>query len=616
MPAKLPLIARLRALMEDSSFLREYLWKYRKLVAAGLLSLVVVDLLEVLPPILLKEAVDLAVERKPLTELALLAWIYVGVALVQALGRYGWRMYLVRSSLLTGRDLRDRFTGHLFGLAQSFFDRRPIGELMSLSTSDTESVRNMLGHGLIVLADAVFYFMTVPVAMFWLSPKLALLSFVFLPIVPWLVMRNERLVHDRYQRAQESFTRLSALTQEALNGVRITKAFAKEETQNKRFRELGQEYVQRNLSLARVQIPFGPMLDFCMSLGLVLLLFAGGSLIIRDGDAALTLGTFVAFQRFIQKMIWPMAAVGMALNTYQRSVTSSKRLKEVLAQSTDVPETDTARLHCLPVGARTPGRVEFRNLSFGFPRADREILKGIDLVIEPGERVAFVGTIGAGKSALLGLLPRLYPVARGMVLVDGIDVNDWRLSDLRRQVGYVGQDVFLFSDTVLENVAYGLASGFGHESPDLIHQAAHLACVHDDVLGLTGSYSTRVGERGVTLSGGQKQRLTIARAIVKEPPILVLDDALSSVDVQTEERILRGLRARPGRNTEIIAAHRISTIQDADRIVVLENGRIAQLGPHVELLRQGDTLYRRFYEQQRLKEDLENYVGRLEEARP
>ncbi len=614
-----PILARVfPKFWEESSYLREYLGKYRKFVLIGLLTLVIVDVLEVLPPILLKQAVDVTVDGAGGSRLWWLAGAYFGISVLQGFCRYGWRMYLIRASLLSGRDLRGRFADHLFHLSASFFDRRPIGELMSHNTSDVEAVRMMIGSGLLTLADSLFYFIAVPIAMFWLSPKLALLAFLPLPVIPWLVMRNERLVHERYEKVQESFSQLSSMTQEALNGVRVTKGFAKEDALADRFAAAGREFVARNLRLARVQSSFGPTLELAMSVGLVALLYVAGGGIIREGDAFVTIGTFVAFQRYIQKMVWPMAALGMSLSSYQRSVTSSKRLKEVFSSSTDVPEVSAPRLPesfrpALAAGWKTAGRVELRNLTFSYPGTDRAVLDGISLTIEPGERVAFVGAIGAGKTALLSLLPRLYPVNRDMLLIDGVDVNDWPLVELRRQVGYVSQEVFLFSDSVIENVAYGLHEWReGTEHHPYVNEAAELACVHEDVLGLTEKYQTRVGERGVNLSGGQKQRLTIARAIIKQPSILVLDDALSSVDVQTEERILRGLRARSGRNTELIAAHRISTIRDADRIVLLEGGRVRQQGTHRELMADRRGSYVKFYEQQQMREDLEAYSARLE----
>lgn len=617
----------IKRFLDESSFIREYAWKYRGLVALGLFSLLVVDGLEVLPPIFLKRAVDLVSSDATgqLRMLAVMAGAYLVVSFFQALGRYGWRMYLIRASMYSGRDLRTRFARHLFGLSSSFFDRTKIGDLMTLATSDVEAVRAMLGPGLLTLADSFFGFVTIPFAMIWLSPKLALLAFLPLPIIPWLVMRNEREIHRRYEKVQEAFGDISAMVQENLNGVRVVKGFAKEATQMERFRKAGAEFVQLNLHLARVQTAFGPTLDFTMSLGLVALLFVGGRYLIHGSsvESAITLGTFVAFQRYIQKMVWPMAAFGMAVSSYQRAVSSSERLGGVFAQATDVPESPSAtlpgaQLAAHATGWKTPGGVEMRNLSFRFPNSARDensyVLRDISLKIEPRERVAFIGTIGAGKSALLSLLPRLYPVSSGMLFVDGVDVNDWPIDELRRQVGYVGQDVFLFSETVIENLAYGLAERALLTNTPMIEQATQLAFVHEEVLGLAGSYRTRLGERGVNLSGGQKQRLTIARALAKQPSILVLDDALSSVDVQTEEKILEGLRSRAGRNTEIIAAHRISTIKDADRIVVIEGGTIRQIGTHADLVADRRGAYRQYYDQQLLKEDLESYAEEISEV--
>jgi ATP-binding cassette subfamily B multidrug efflux pump len=604
--------SKLERFLEDSSILRGYIWKYRKLVLAGIFALAIVDILEVFPPILMKNAVDTVVAGGPVEKLAHVAIVYFLVCFIQGFGRYGWRMYLIRSGVLAGRDLRSKYAHHIFGLSMSFFDRRRIGDMMSLATSDVESVQQTLGSGLLTFFDAVFYFATVPIAMYMLSPKLTLLAFLPLPIIPLLVMRNEREIHTRYEKVQEQFSKLSAVVQESLNGIRVTKAFAKENVQVQRIRTFGEEFMKRSLHLARVQSAFGPTLDFTMSLGLVLLLYIGGGAIVKDPSHAVTLGTFVAFQRYIQKMVWPMAALGMALSFYQRSVTSSDRLKEIFSQNTDVPEAN--RVGALP---EAKGRVEFKNLSFKFPGTTNNVLSNITLTIEPGERVAFVGTIGAGKSALLSLLPRLYPVERGMLFIDGWDVNDWPVQELRKRVGYVSQDVFLFSESVTENVAYGLHEWASAGPPiTSIEEATQLASVHQDMLGLVSSYKTRLGERGVNLSGGQKQRLTIARALAKRPTVLVMDDALSSVDVQTEEKILKGLANRPNRNTEIIAAHRISTVKEANKIVLLDGGFVRQVGTHEELIADRRGAYRKFYEQQQLQEklkgELEDYAEKLD----
>lgn len=607
-----------RGFLEDSSLIREYLVKYRKWLWIGLLALVIVDVIDILPPLFLKYVVDIVVERRPVVLLGWAALAYLGISLVQGVCRYLWRMYIIRASIFAGRDIRGRYTHHLFNLSASFYDRHRIGGLMSLATNDVEAVRVAVGSGLLVFADALFYLLTVPVAMLFLSPQLTLLACLPMLFIPWIALRNEKIVHQRFERVQECFGRISGLVQENLSGIRVVKAFGQEDSQLRRLQEVGKEYIDLNLSLAGIQSAVGPAMDLCMSLGMVVLLFWGGGALIHDPKTAITLGTFVAFQRYIQKMVWPMAAVGLAVNFYQRAVSSSYRLKEILSIQTDVPDAPEPISPRSRSAQKKPGRVEFRNLYFSFPAVKEPVLKGISLEVTPGERIAFVGSIGAGKSTLLSLLPRLYPVQRGMLWVDGLDVNDWPIAELRRQVGYVGQEVMLFSETVQENVGFGLHGGLPGDSsgsvlseaavsPLSVEEAARLAEVHEEILGFSGSYGTQLGERGVNLSGGQKQRLTIARALAIQPSILVLDDALSSVDVQTEERILKALRSRPGRNTELIAAHRISTVKDADRIVVLQAGSIVQMGTHSELIRKRGKKYWSFYEQQRFKEDLENY---------
>jgi ATP-binding cassette subfamily B multidrug efflux pump len=599
--------------LNDSSFIRHYLWKYWRWVLIGLLALVVVDILDILPPIFLKYAVDIAVEKQPTRLLGIMALAYFGVSILQGVCRYAWRMYLIRASIFAGRDLRGKYAHHIFGLSVSFFDHRRMGDLMSLAINDVEAVRIAVGSGLLVFADAMFYLLTVPFAMYWLSPWLTLLVCLPLPIIPLMVLKNEKEVNRRFEEVQACFGRISAMTQESLHGVRVTKAFAREDVQIQRMREIGEEYMKLNLGLARIQTAIGPFMDFCMSIGMVLLLFVGGRSIINGtastGGAAIGLGTFVAFQRYIQKMVWPMAALGMAVNYYQRSVSSSYRLKEIFKLTSDVPD---AAQPILPKKYR--GHVEFRNLSFRFPSDPKIVLKDINLTIESGERIAIVGTIGAGKSAMLSLFPRLYPIDRDMLWIDGVDVNDWPIDDLRRQIGYVSQEIFLFSDTVMGNVGFGLNDWIEGNDPGIpIEEAARVAALHEEITGLSSAYRTRLGERGISLSGGQKQRLTIARALAKKPSILVLDDALSSVDVQTEEKILKGLLARPGRNTEVIAAHRISTVKDADKIVVLNQGRIVQLGTHQQLAAQKSGAYWQFFEQQQLKEDLESYENEIQQ---
>jgi ATP-binding cassette subfamily B protein len=453
--------------------------------------------------------------------------------------------------------------------------------------------------------------MTVPAAMIWLSPKLALLSFVMLPLIPIFVLHSDRQIDRRFKKVQENFSRLSAIVQEGLGGVRVIKAFAREDAQLGRIRGAGLEHSMSVLSLARVQSAFGPGLDFLMSLGLVVLLWKGAPWVV---EGSISLGTFVAFQRYIQKMVWPMTAIGFAISHYQKALASSARLNEVLDQSSDVRNESAGTHRVLAPFPKERGRIEFRDLTFSYPGRTRPVLRNISLTIEKGMRVSFVGSIGSGKSALLNLLPRLYPCARGMLFVDERDVRDWKLEELRAQIGFVSQEVFLFSEGVLENIAFGLHDRTVAEWRAQVERSTQVAAVHDEILQFESGYSTRLGERGLNLSGGQKQRLTLARAIARQPSILVLDDALSAVDVRTEARILSDLKRRPGRNTEIIAAHRISTVRDSDWIVVLDQGRIAEQGTHDALLAhgRGAGIYRRFYDQQRLREELESYIHNLD----
>jgi ATP-binding cassette subfamily B multidrug efflux pump len=335
--------------------------------------------------------------------------------------------------------------------------------------------------------------------------------------------------------------------------------------------------------------------------------FLGGYSVIH-GDLfglSISLGTFVAFQRFIQKMIWPMAALGMAINYYQRAVSSSKRLNTVLQAQSDVPNMPDGQFTLSP-RSRSLGRIEFRNLSFTFPNGSVQALHRIQAVIDPGEKVALVGRLGAGKSALLSVLPRLYPVQRGQLFLDGIDVNDWDLTELRSHIGYVSQEVFLLSASIADNIGFGLPSSLApQERVRRIHQAARTACCHEDWLALSKGYETDLVEQGANLSGGQRQRLTLARALARNPELLILDDALSALDVQTEVRILKAIQEQAhSMMTQILSSHRLSALLDADQILVLEKGEVVQRGKHSELLRERSGWYRHFFDEQQTHQDL------------
>ncbi len=589
---------------KESALLREMISKYRGLIAAGLLSLIVVDGLEVLPPLLIKRGVDLAESEVPSgllrQELLQLFLIYMGITILQSLGRYAWRVFLIRASMLSGKDLRERFVQHLFGLSPRFFDRHRIGELMSLATSDVEAVRMAIGPGLLTLADALFFILTLPVAMFFLSPELTLLAFIPLPLIPLYVVYNERKIHRRFKDVQEKLAALSSHAQEALGGVRLIKSFGQESAQTERFEGLSREFVEASLRLSRVQATFSPALDFLMSLGIVILLYYGGQRVLGQ---TLSLGVFVAFHRYIQKLIWPMTALGLAATFYQRAIASSNRLQEVLHETSDVADRNPIR--SLPVHQRSA--LEVRNLSFRYPGSENWVIQDLSFQVEPGERVAILGPVGSGKTSLLQLLPRLRPAPEGSIFVDGLELWQWPLIELRKRMGFVSQDLFLFSESVHQNVAFGFVEPH-LESEAWIQESASLASIHEEILSLPQGYQTRLGERGMNLSGGQRQRVTLARAIARKPSLLILDDPLAAVDARTEVQILKGLDSIRGQSTVLLAAHRISTVRSADRILVLQGGKLAQWGTHSELLRKAG-LYRKFYDQQSAQEELESYLN-------
>jgi ATP-binding cassette subfamily B protein len=585
----------------------EHAAPYRKMIVWGLVVLFAVDLLELVPPLILKAAVDQSLGGGTLREMFHLALAYLVVMALQGFGRYGWRILLIRSSMLAGRDLRERFAKHLQKLEASFYDKNRIGDLMSHSTQDTEAVRMALGPGLLTFADAIFYFLTVPVAMFLLSPKLTLLSLIPLPLIPLIVSRNEKLIHKRFGPVQNALGNISSQAQEGIQAVRVIKAFGRLDEATSRMRTQGEDYRLRALSLSRVQSAFGPSLDFFMSLGLVILLYFGGGWVM---DETLSLGTFVAFQRYIQKLVWPMTALGLSVTHYQRGIASSDRLKAILAIEPDVTEPkDPASLppSFAPTGWRTPGRLEWKQLSFSYPGTKKQVLHDFTLTLEPGMKLGVLGRIGSGKTTLLALLPRVYPIEDGKVFLDSIDLNRWPLKELRRQIGLVSQEVFLFSDTVLENVTLGLEREMMDHRQIRFDHSTKLALIQKEIESLSFGRETLLGERGVNLSGGQKQRMTLARALAKDPSILLLDDALSSVDIQTEEQILEELRRdelQTRKRTRIFCAHRISTLRDSDWLLVLDQGRIIDQGTHASLMKKKSGFYFRMYEQQRLEEDL------------
>lgn len=568
-----------------------FLKPYRKEMWVGTLFAVVNNGIGVLAPMILKYAVDGLQHGATANDLAIWAAELVGISLSAGVLRYFMRMILIGMSRRVELDLRNALFAHLQKLPVSFYNRHRTGDLMARLTSDLDSVRNVLGPGIMYPIDTITIALFSIALMFMLSVKLTLFVLISAPIVSLTVFYLGRVTYKLHTRIQEQYSALSDTAQENLSGVRVVRAYAQEDREIGTFDEINREYVHRNLLMTKAQALFMPMMFLLFEIGAALILLLGGRGIFRG---ELTLGDFVAFVGYLGMLAWPMIAIGWVANLFQRGAASMKRLSEILDIA---PEIQQPALPHIPEDVK--GEIVFDNVRFRYD--DKEpTLKNLNFTIPAGKTVAFVGRTGSGKSTLVSLIPRLFDPTEGAVRIDGVATTEWNLDELRRSVGMVPQDALLFSDTLKNNILFGIAE----EDPERFDEVVQISQIAKDVEEFRNGYQTIVGERGLTLSGGQKGRTALARALMRDPKILILDDALAAVDTHTEEEILRRLRRFMRGRTSIIISHRVSTVRQADEIFVIDQGEIVERGTHDELVARGGY-YSELERMQRLEAELE-----------
>jgi ATP-binding cassette, subfamily B, multidrug efflux pump len=573
-----------------------YLKKYRLSYVAGTVFVFLNNGIWILFPQVIRRAVDglhAAVTREKLLTYSLLL---LAVAGTKAIFQFLTRWVVIGVSREIEFDLRNDLFQHLESLSFPYYQRTRTGDIMARATNDLNAVRMLLGPAIMYSANTIVFTAGALVFMLSISPHLTLYAFLPLPIVSITVQYFGRRIHERFERIQAMFSDISARVQENFSGARVIRAYVQEQAEIESFERSNEEYIARSLKLVRLMGMLWPTLETMLGLAIVLVLWLGGREVLRGH---MTVGSFVAFNTYMVQLTWPVIALGWVINIFQRGTASMLRINEILVEKPEIQDSPEA-LAAASNGHGAPavqGEIEFRNLNFSY--GDHQVLHDVNLKIPSGTSLAIVGPTGSGKTTLVNLIPRIYDATPGSVLIDGKPVRSYSLASLRHSIGFVPQETFLFSETVRENIAFGVDEA----TDEQIKSAAEAANIAADIESFPDKYQTMVGERGITLSGGQKQRTAIARALIRNPRILILDDALSSVDTQTEDKILNHLRQVMQGRTTLFISHRVSTVRNADRIAVLHSGRIVELGTHDELLAL-NGYYTDLYNKQLLEEEL------------
>jgi ATP-binding cassette, subfamily B, multidrug efflux pump len=577
--------------VEDLKKFARYFQNYKGQLTLGIVCILASTVFRLFIPLFVGQAIDANWAEVTWSKLSVGASKVLGASLISGLFLFLQRRIIIGMSRNIEFDMRQNMYAHLVNQPLSFFHEHRTGDLMARATNDMSAVRQLAGPVIMYTLQTVFVVILVLPLMLMLNWWLTLLLFVTMPLVSLTVKFFGQQVHTRFEKIQGFFGEITARAQENFSGVRVVRAYAQEEAEMNAFNTLNREYADRNLALVKVEALMRPLMTFLIGFGYVLIIWSGVPLAVRG---EITVGEFTMFNLYLGQLIWPLIALGYVVNLYQRGTASLKRLNAILRIEpaiADVPD----------VKEQPPikGKIEFRNLTFRYNPNDDPVLKNLTLTIPAGHTVAFVGRTGSGKSTIAHLIPRLVQAPANTVFIDDVPIEEYPLAQLRSSIGYVPQETFLFSDSVKGNIAFGVEKAETAE----VEWAAEIAGLTEDIEGFPDRFDALVGERGITLSGGQKQRTAIARAVLREPKILILDDALSSVDTYTEEKILGQLRGVMRDRTSVIISHRISTVREADLICVLDEGRLVEQGTHDELLALGGE-YADLYERQLLEEEL------------